>query len=397
MSLGFKYSQSIYFLVVEMRFFSLKTRIATGEGSLKYVQSIARNYEKVVVLSSKSMRIHGFLSEVMDYAEEAGAEVDAITGLPAEPNYEDVEELMPRVKEFSPDLLIALGGGSVIDITKAIKVFYDAPELSFEEIAFLDRFTKPLKVIPKLKTPLVAIPSTSGAGSEVSAASVLKKDGVKYNLVSYEIAPEYAILDPRLPRTMPRDVARNSGLDVLVHGIEAYTTNASTPFSDAMAIKAVKTVFKWLPLSVNGDETAREQIHYAATMAGIAFLNARLGICHSLSHKAAWIAPHGLLNAIFLPYVVEFNMKSDYARRKYGEIAREIGFNTPEELVEVIKEFNEMLSIAKLSELVDEEVFMARLDEMAKKAYADPLVNFNPVEPSVEEIKELYKKAYYAE
>jgi len=380
-----------------MRFFSLKTRIATGEGSLKYVQSIARNYEKVLVLSSKSMRIHGFLNEVMDYAEEAGAEVDAITGLPAEPSYEDVEELMPRVKEFSPDLLIALGGGSVIDITKAIKVFYDAPELSFEEIAFLDRFTKPLKVIPKLKTPLVAIPSTSGAGSEVSAASVLKKDGVKYNLVSYEIAPEYAILDPRLPRTMPRDVARNSGLDVLVHGIEAYTTNASTPFSDAMAIKAVKTVFKWLPLSVNGDETAREQIHYAATMAGIAFLNARLGICHSLSHKAAWIAPHGLLNAIFLPYVVEFNMKSDYARRKYGEIAREIGFNTPEELVEVIKEFNEMLSIAKLSELVDEEVFMARLDEMAKKAYADPLVNFNPVEPSVEEIKELYKKAYYAE
>jgi len=380
-----------------MRFFSLKTRIASGEGSLKYVQSIARNYEKVLVLSSKSMRIHGFLNEVMDYAEEAGAEVDAITGLPAEPSYEDVEELMPRVKEFSPDLLIALGGGSVIDVTKAIKVFYDAPELSFEEIAFLDRFTKPPKVIPKLKTPLVAIPSTSGAGSEVSAASVLKKDGVKYNLVSYEIAPEYAILDPRLPRTMPRDVARNSGLDVLVHGIEAYTTNASTPFSDAMAIKAVKTVFKWLPLSVNGDETAREQIHYAATMAGIAFLNARLGICHSLSHKAAWIAPHGLLNAIFLPYVVEFNMKSDYARRKYGEIAREIGFNTPEELVEVIKEFNEMLSIAKLSELVDEEVFMARLDEMAKKAYADPLVNFNPVEPSVEEIKELYKKAYYAE
>lgn len=380
-----------------MRFFSLKTRIASGEGSLKYVQSIARNYERVLVLSSKSMRIHGFLNEVMDYAEEAGAEVDAITGLPAEPSYEDVEELMPRVREFSPDLLIALGGGSVIDITKAIKVFYDDPELSFEEIAFLDRFTKPLKVIPKLKTPLVAIPSTSGAGSEVSAASVLKKDGVKYNLVSYEIAPEYAILDPRLPRTMPREVTRNSGLDVLVHGIEAYTTTTSTPFSDAMAIKAVKIVFKWLPLSVNGDETAREQIHYAATMAGIAFLNARLGICHSLSHKAAWIAPHGLLNAIFLPYVVEFNMKSDYARRKYKEIAREIGFNTPEELVEVIKEFNEMLGVPKLSELVDEEVFMARLDEMAKKAYADPLVNFNPVEPSVEDIKELYKKAYYAE
>ncbi|ALV63190.1 Alcohol dehydrogenase / Acetaldehyde dehydrogenase [Thermococcus sp. 2319x1] len=380
-----------------MKFFSLKTRIAVGEGSLKYVQSIAMNHERVLILSSKSMRIHGFLNEVMDYAEEAGAEVDVIEGLPAEPSYEDVEELMPRVREFSPDLLIALGGGSVIDIAKAIKVFYDAPELSFEEIAFLDRFTKPPKVIPKLKTPLVAIPSTSGAGSEVSAASVLKKDGVKYNFVSFEIAPEYAILDPRLPKTMPREVARNSGLDVLVHGVEAYTTTAATPFSDAMAINAIKTVFKWLPLSVNGDETAREKIHYAATMAGIAFLNARLGICHSLSHKAAWIGPHGLLNAIFLPYVVEFNMKSDYARKKYAEIAREIGFKTAEELVEVVKEFNEMLGVPKLSDLVDEEVFMAKLDEMAEKAYADPLVNFNPVEPSVEDMKELYKKAYYAE
>ncbi|WP_175060330.1 iron-containing alcohol dehydrogenase [Thermococcus sp. 2319x1] len=380
-----------------MKFFSLKTRIAVGEGSLKYVQSIAMNHGRVLILSSKSMRIHGFLNEVMDYAEEAGAEVDVIEGLPAEPSYEDVEELMPRVREFSPDLLIALGGGSVIDIAKAIKVFYDAPELSFEEIAFLDRFTKPPKVIPKLKTPLVAIPSTSGAGSEVSAASVLKKDGVKYNFVSFEIAPEYAILDPRLPKTMPREVARNSGLDVLVHGVEAYTTTAATPFSDAMAINAIKTVFKWLPLSVNGDETAREKIHYAATMAGIAFLNARLGICHSLSHKAAWIGPHGLLNAIFLPYVVEFNMKSDYARKKYAEIAREIGFKTAEELVEVLREFNEMLGVPKLSDLVDEEVFMAKLDEMAEKAYADPLVNFNPVEPSVEDMKELYKKAYYAE
>ncbi|MPW39932.1 iron-containing alcohol dehydrogenase [Thermococcus sp. 101 C5] len=380
-----------------MKFFGLKTRIALGEGSLRYVESIAKGYERVLILSSKSMRIHGFLNEVMDYVEEAGAEVDAITELPAEPSYEDVEELMPRVREFSPDLLIALGGGSVIDITKAIKVFYDAPELSFEEIAFLDRFTKPSKVIPKLKTPLVAIPSTSGAGSEVSAASVLKKDGIKYNFVSFEIAPEYAILDPRLPRTMPREVARNSGLDVLVHGIEAYTTTAATPFSDAMAIQAIKTVFKWLPLSVNGDETAREKIHYAATMAGIAFLNARLGICHSLSHKAAWIGPHGLLNAIFLPYVVEFNMKSDYARKKYTEIAKEIGFNTAEELVEVIKEFNEMLGVPRLSELVDEETFMAKLDEMAKKAYADPLVNFNPVEPSVEDMKELYLRAYRGE
>ncbi|MCD6558481.1 MAG: iron-containing alcohol dehydrogenase [Palaeococcus sp.] len=378
-----------------MNFFSLKTRIALGEGSLRYVKSIAKGYERVLILSSRSMRVHGFLNEVLDYAEDAGSESFVIEGVPAEPSYEYVEEVLPRIREFEPDLLIALGGGSVIDVAKAVKVFYDAPEVKFEEIAFLDRFKKPLKTIPTLKTPLIAIPSTSGAGSEVSAASVLRKGGIKYNIVSFEIAPEYAIIDPRLPKTLPRKVARNSGLDVLVHAIEAYVSKVATSFSDALAIKAIKIVLKWLPLSVKGDEKAREEMHYAATMAGIAFLNARLGLCHSMSHKGAWMAPHGLLNAILHPYVMEFNMKSEYARKRYAEIAREIGFNTAQELLEVIREFNEMLKVPSLRKLVSEEKFLERLDEMSEKAYRDPLINFNPVEPSVEEIKRLYKEAFY--
>ena len=377
-----------------MQFFSLKTRIVLGEGSLSYIKSVAKKHSRVLIFSSKSMRVHGFLNEAMNYVEDANAEVEAITGVPAEPSYEYVESIMPKVREFQPDLIVALGGGSVIDVAKAVKVFYDAPELKFEEVAFISRFEKP-KPIPKLKTPLIAIPSTSGAGSEVSAASVLKKGDIKYNLVSFEIAPEFAILDPRLPRTMPKEVARNSGLDALVHGIEAYTTTAATPFSDAVAIKAIKLVYKYLPLSVQGDEKARENVHYAATMAGIAFLNARLGLCHSLSHKAAWIAPHGLLNAIFLPYVMEFNMRSEYARKRYAEIARELNLRTAQELIEVIKEFNEMLGVPKLSELVSENEFLSKLDEMSEKAYHDPLINFNPVEPSIEEIKELYKRAFY--
>ena len=225
-----------------MQFFSLKTRIILGEGSLSYIKSATKKYERVLIFASKSMRVHGFLNEAMNYVEDAGASVEVIERIPAEPSYEYVEEVLPRVRKYKPDFLIALGGGSVIDVAKAIKVFYDAPELRFEDVAFLDRFTKPPKVIPKLKTPLVAIPSTSGAGSEVSAASVLKKGDAKYNLVSFEIAPEFAILDPRLPRTMPKEVARNSGLDVLVHAIEAYTTNVATSFSDAFAIKAIKAV-----------------------------------------------------------------------------------------------------------------------------------------------------------
>ncbi|CAD5244528.1 iron-containing alcohol dehydrogenase [Thermococcus camini] len=374
--------------------FWLKTRLIEGEGSLKNLSKEVKGHERVLILASRSMKRHGFLSEAEDYVKDAGAEVFSITGLPPEPSVEVIEEFLPKVREFEPDLLVALGGGSVIDITKALKVFYNAPELNFEEIAFIDRFSKP-KPVPKLRTRLIAIPSTSGAGSEVSGASVLKKGGIKYNIVTPEIAPDVAILDPRLPRTMPTEVARNSGLDVLVHGIEAYTTKVANPFSDAMAIKAIKTVYRWLPLSVKGNEEARARVHYAATMAGIAFLNARLGLCHAMSHKAAWLGPHGLLNAIFLPYVMEFNAeRSDYARRRYAEIARELGFQNAKDLIEVVKELNEMLGVPKLGELVDEETFAERVEEMAEKAYRDGLIAFNPVEPKPEEIRELYLRAF---
>ncbi|WP_297500931.1 iron-containing alcohol dehydrogenase [Thermococcus sp.] len=376
--------------------FWLKTRIIEGKGSLEALSKEVQGYESVLILASKSMERHGFLKEAEDYIKETGAEVFSIPGVPAEPSVETIEEFLPKVREeFQPDLLVALGGGSVIDTTKALKVFYDAPELSFEEIAFIDRFSRP-KPLPKLKTPIIAIPSTSGAGSEVSAAAVLKREGIKYNIVSPEIAPEVAILDPRLPGTMPREVARNSGLDVLVHGIEAYTTKVANPFSDAMAIKAIKTVFGRLPRSVEGDPEARAEVHYAATMAGIAFLNARLGLAHAMSHKAAWIGPHGLLNAIIIPYVMEFNAgKSEYARKRYAEIARELGLKGAQDLIGAVRELNEKLGIPKLSDLVDGETFMTRLDEMAEKAYRDGLIAFNPVEAKPEEIKELYLKAFY--
>ncbi|KUH34747.1 alcohol dehydrogenase [Thermococcus celericrescens] len=377
--------------------FWLKTKLIEGEGSLGKLSKEVRGHERVLILASRSMKRHGFLSEAEDYVKEAGAEVFSIAGLPAEPSVEVIEEFLPKVREFEPDLLVSMGGGSVIDTTKALKVFYDAPELNFEEIAFIDRFSRP-KPVPKLRTRLIAIPSTSGAGSEVSGASVLKKGGVKYNIVTPEIAPDVAILDPRLPRTMPAEVARNSGLDVLVHGIEAHTTKVASPFSDAMAIKAIKTVYRWLPLSVKGDGDARARVHYAATMAGIAFLNARLGLCHAMSHKAAWIGPHGLLNAIFLPYVMEFNAeRSDYARKRYAEIARELGFQTAKDLIEVAGELNEMLGVPRLSELVDEETFVERVEEMAEKAYRDGLIAFNPVEPKPEEIRKLYLRAYRGE
>ncbi len=377
-----------------MQTFGLKTQIILGNGSLSRLQKITSSYDRVLILASRSVKREGFLKEAEKYISEAGAEVESITGVSAEPSYEYVEEILPRAREFHPELIIAIGGGSVIDVAKAVKVFYDSPETAFEEIAFFSRFQRP-KPIPKLKTPLIAIPSTSGAGSEVSGASVLKKNGVKYNLVSFEIAPDFAILDPRLPVTMPREVARNSGLDVLVHAIEAYVSKAASPFSDVMAVKAAKTVFELLPKSVEGDNEAREKMHYAATMAGIAFLNGRLGLAHAMSHKGAWMAPHGLLNAILHPCVMEFNMRDEGARLRYRELAKELGMKDEKELLARVRELNEKLEVPKLREIVEEREFLARLDKMSEKAYHDPLISFNPIEPSVEEIKKLYLEAFY--
>ncbi len=376
-----------------MQIFGLKTQVILGEGSLSRLKKIVSSYDRVLLLVSRSMAREGFLKEAEDYISEAGAEVESIAGISAEPSYEYVEEILPRAREFQPELIAAIGGGSVIDVAKAVKVFYDAPGTAFDEIAFFSRFQKP-KPIPRLKTHLVAIPSTSGAGSEVSGASVLKRDGVKYNIVSFEIAPNFAVLDPRLPVTMPAEVARNSGLDVLVHAIESYVSKAATPLSDAMAVKAAEAVFSWLPESVEGNEKARENMHYAATMAGIAFLNGRLGLCHAMSHKGAWMAPHGLLNAILHPYVMEFNMREEKARFRYRKLAKELGMKDEKELLEKVRELNEMLGVPALNEIVDEKKFLAKLDEMSKKAYHDPLINFNPVEPTVDEIKELYLEAY---
>ncbi|BAA29834.1 iron-containing alcohol dehydrogenase [Pyrococcus horikoshii] len=372
--------------------FFLKTTILMGRGSLENIKKLVSEGERVLVFSSKSMDRLGFLKEVIDYLDEAGATYESITGLPSEPSIENVEELLPKVKDFSPETFIALGGGSVIDISKALKVFYDAPELDFDSVAIFSRFKK-AQPLPKLKTKLIAVPSTSGAGSEVSAATVIKKGDIKYTIVSPELCPNYAILDPRLPENMPREVARNSGLDVLVHAIEAYVSKASTPFSDAMAVKAARTILEKLEDSVNGDPTAREEVHYAATMAGIAFLNGRLGLVHAMSHKAAWIGPHGLINAILLPYVMEFNMEK--AREKYDAMAKELGLSNAEELLQKVKELNERLNVPKLSEIVSEEDFTSRLDEMSRKAYEDPLVNFNPVEPSVDDIKNIYLRAFH--
>ena len=292
--------------------FSVPTKIIFGEHSLTHLKKLD-GYKAALIFSASSMKKHGFLDEVLEYVK--AKDVEMVVGISSEPEYDDMASYINKARKLKPDIIIAIGGGSVIDAAKAVKIFYEFPEYEFGMHP---------ENIPHLHTTLVAIPSTSGTGSEVSAASVLKKDGVKHAIVSPEIIPNYAILDARLPQKMPTEVARDTGIDAFVHAMEAYASKLASPFSDGIALKALKEIKENFFLSLKGNREAREKMHYASTLAGIAFMNARLGLCHAMAHKAAMLGlSHGKLNAIFFPHVMEFNMKDDEARKKYEEVAKD--------------------------------------------------------------------------
>ena len=360
--------------------FSIPTKIIFGENSLSYLEKL-EGYKTCLIFSASSMKKHGFLDEIISYLKVK--KMETIVGIPSEPEHDVVINYVNEAKKLKPNIIIAVGGGSVIDVAKAVKIFYEFPDY---------KLGMPSENIPRLHTTLVAIPSTSGTGSEVSAASVLKKDGIKHAIVSPEIIPNYAILDARLPQKMPIDIARDTGIDAFVHAMEAYVSKLASPFSDGIALKALKEIRKNFSLSLKGNGKARENMHYASTLAGISFMNARLGLCHAMAHKAAMLGlSHGGLNAIFFPCVMEFNMKDERARGKYEEVAKYLGFESAEGLIAWTKNFaNERLSGIKQSV---KEYFMNSIEKISKMASHDPLVKFNPRKANWKEIKEIYMKS----
>ncbi|RLF44426.1 MAG: NAD-dependent alcohol dehydrogenase [Thermoplasmata archaeon] len=361
--------------------FSVPTKIIFGEHSLSYIKNL-RGYKTALIFSASSMKRHGFLDEMISYLKVK--KMETIIGIPPEPEYDVVTDYANKAREVKPDIIIAIGGGSVIDVAKAVKIFYEFPEYELG--------MQPEK-IPHLHTTLIAIPSTSGTGSEVSAASVLKKNGIKHAIVSNEIIPNYAILDARLPRKMPKEVARDTGIDAFVHAMEAYVSKLASLFSDGIALRALKEIKENFFLSLKGDEKAREKMHYASTLAGIAFMNARLGLCHAMAHKAAMLKlSHGRLNALFFPYVMEFNMKE--ARKKYKEVAKYLGFKSIEELIEFVKDITQYAK--EKIDLSVKEQFMENIEKISKMASHDPLASFNPRKASWEEIKEIYAKSLHS-
>lgn len=279
--------------------FTLPRDLYYGKGSMEQLKNI-KGKKAVLVLGGGSMKRFGFVDKALDYLKEAGIETKIIEGVEPDPSVETVYAGAKTMQEFGPDWIISMGGGSPIDAAKAMWVFYEHPELTFDDIK--DPFT-----IPELrsKAKFLAIPSTSGTATEVTAFSVITdyKTEIKYPLADFNITPDVAIVDSELAETMPKKLTAHTGMDALTHAIEAYVATLHSPFTDPLALKAIEMIKDELLKSYNGDNDAREQMHYAQCLAGMAFSNALLGICHSMAHKtgAVFHIPHGCANAIYLP------------------------------------------------------------------------------------------------
>ena len=330
------------------------------------------------------------------------------------------------MNEFKPDAIIAVGGGSAMDAGKIMWVMYEHPEVDFLDMAmrFMD-IRKRVYTFPKMgeKAYFIAVPTSAGTGSEVTPFAVItdEKTGTKYPLADYELLPKMAIVDCNMMMNAPKGLTSASGIDAVTHCLEAYASMMATEYTDGLAIESLKNIFKYLPRAYeNGanDPEAREKMANAATMAGMAFANAFLGVCHSMAHKlgAFHHIPHGIANALMIDYVLKFNSAEvptkmgtfpqydhPHTLRRYAEVAEALGLggaNDEESLNNLIKAINELKEKIGIKKTIkdygiDEKDFLDRLDEMSEQAFDDQCTGANPRFPLISEIKEMYLKAYY--
>lgn len=384
--------------------FTLPRDIYHGKGCLEELKNIAGK-KAVVVVGGGSMKRFGFLDKAVCLLQEAGMEVKLIEGVEPDPSVETVMKGAQIMREFQPDVIVAMGGGSPIDAAKAMWVFYEYPDTTFEDL--ITPFSFPTL---RQKAKFVAIPSTSGTATEVTAFSVITDyaTGIKYPLADFNITPDIAIVDPVIAETMPPKLVAHTGMDALTHAIEAYVSTLNCAFTDPLAIKAIEMVFSYLPDSYSGDMDAREQMHYAQCLAGMAFSNALLGIVHSMAHKtgAAFSTghiPHGCANAIYLPYVIKYNAKDKTAEKRYAQIAKSLNLegSTDKALVDAlcdkIDAYNVKLNIPKtLKDFgINEEEFKQKVSKIAELAVGDACTGSNPRPITPAEMEKLLTCTYY--
>ena len=381
--------------------FTLPRDIYYGKDSLEVLKSV-KGKKAILVIGGGSMKRAGFVDKIIGYLKEAGIETKLFEGVEPDPSVETVMKGAAAMREFEPDLIVALGGGSPIDAAKAMWVFYEYPDTTFEEIIQPFSFPELRK-----KAKFIAISSTSGTATEVTAFSVITDyaKGIKYPLADFNITPDIAIVDPALVATLPPHLVAHTGMDALTHAIEAYVSTLNSPFTDPLAIKAIQMVNEHLIKSFSGDMNSREEMHYAQCLAGEAFSNALLGIVHSLAHKtgAAFSTghiPHGEANAIYLPYVIKYNAKNAEAR--YADIARSIGIDGTDaecvtKLCDKIDAMNAELNIPKtLKEFgIKEDEFKEKVNKIAELAVGDACTGSNPRPVDTESMAKILDAIYY--
>jgi len=413
---------------VNMQWFKIPPKIYFEYDSVQYLEKM-EGISKAFIVSDPMMVQLGYVDKVTYYLNkrEESCHYKIFSDVEPDPDVETVMRGVAEMRSFQPDVVIALGGGSAMDAAKCMWLFYEHPETSFDGLRqkFMDIRKRVVK-FPHLgsKCKMVAIPTTSGTGSEVTAFTVItdKKKGIKYPLADYAVTPNVAIIDPQFVLSLPKRATADTGMDVLTHAIEAYISNMANDYTDGLALQAMDLVFTYLKRAYeNGkfDLKAREKMHNASCIAGMAFTNAFLGLNHSMAHKLGgdYHIPHGRANAILLPYVVKYNsLKPNkfvpfpkyerfMADEKLAKAARFLGFggkNDEESIDNFIKAIRQLMKdmdmpLSIKDEGIDEKVFMDNIEALSEKAHDDQCTGANPKYPLVSEIVELYKQAYYGE
>lgn len=410
-----------------MQWFKVPNKIYFEPGSIAYLSKMP-DITKAFIVTDPSMTQLGYVDKVLYQLRkrEEYVHCEIFDQVEPDPSLDTIMHGVEAMKAFKPDVIIALGGGSAIDAAKGMWLFYEDPDADFKKMSlkFMDIRKRAYK-FPHLgnKSKLVAIPTTSGTGSEVTSFAVIsdKKENKKYPLADYELTPDVAIVDPEFVMTVPPKSTAWTGMDVLTHAYEAYVSILASDYTDALAVAAIELVFNYLKDSYSKgakDPVAREKMHNASTMAGMAFTNAFLGINHSLAHKLGgeFHIPHGCANAILLPHVVRYNgvacptkftawpkYESYIVGDKMFSLMTKLGFNPKDndDAVEMfakkVEELNEYLAIpATLQEYgIDEKEFLAQVRPLADLAFDDQCTTANPRLPLVSELENLYLTAYY--
>ena len=413
-----------------MLWFKAPAKIYFKRGATDLALRELQGKKRAFIVTDSFLYNSGAVNKITNVLDEIGIEHQVFFDVKPDPTLSTINQAMSILKPFEPDVIISLGGGSPMDAAKIMWLMYEQPDTVFEDISmrFMD-IRKRICQLPELgkKATMVAIPTTSGTGSEVTPFAIITDDEthVKYAIADYALTPNMAIIDPNFVDGMPKGLTSASGIDALVHAIEAYVSCMATNFTNSNALEASKLVFKYLERSYNegaNDPIAREKMHYAATIAGMAFANSFLGLCHSMAHKlgAMYHVPHGVANALLIRQVIKYNAsdaphkqaifpqyKYPCAKAKYGQIADELGLggkNDDEKVKLLIKAIDKLMKAINLPNSIEEfitkagftkEYWNEHLDELVELAFDDQCTGANPAYPLMSDIKQIYIDAYY--